>query len=65
MTHLCVIQASAYGKCVTATTIGKQELQKDLCVKEFQALKTCFLNAVSTMENQIYGDNVILIMSYK
>ncbi|XP_059892872.1 NADH dehydrogenase [ubiquinone] 1 alpha subcomplex assembly factor 8 [Gadus macrocephalus] len=41
----CPGEASAYGKCVTATTIGKQELQKDLCVKEFQALKTCFLNA--------------------
>uniref|UniRef100_A0A8C7E0V4 Uncharacterized protein n=1 Tax=Oncorhynchus kisutch TaxID=8019 RepID=A0A8C7E0V4_ONCKI len=33
--------AAAYGKCVTATTTGRQELRKDLCVKEFDALKTC------------------------
>ncbi|KAG5262932.1 hypothetical protein AALO_G00280600 [Alosa alosa] len=41
----CVPEATAYGKCVTATTVGKQELQKDLCVKEFEALKTCFTSA--------------------
>ena len=41
-----VVQASAYGKCVVATTTNKQELKKDLCVKEFEALKACFLNAV-------------------
>ncbi|KAK0149154.1 NADH dehydrogenase [ubiquinone] 1 alpha subcomplex assembly factor 8 [Merluccius polli] len=38
--------ASAYGKCVVATTTNKQELKKDLCVKEFEALKACFLKAV-------------------
>lgn len=36
-----------YGKCVAATTTGTQELKKDLCAKEFEALKTCFVNAVS------------------
>ncbi|CAL8302027.1 unnamed protein product [Lota lota] len=41
----CPEEASAYGKCVIGTTTGKQELKKDLCVKEFHALKTCFLNA--------------------
>lgn len=41
-----LLQAAAYGKCVAATTTGRQELKKDLCAKEFQALKTCFTNAV-------------------
>jgi len=36
-----------YGKCVAATTIGRQELRKDLCAREFEALKSCFVNAVS------------------
>lgn len=36
-----------YGKCVAATTTGTQELRKDLCAKEFEALKICFTNAVS------------------
>lgn len=40
-------QAAAYGRCVAATTSGRQELRKDLCSKEFGALKTCFINAVS------------------
>uniref|UniRef100_A0A8C5EPP7 Uncharacterized protein n=1 Tax=Gouania willdenowi TaxID=441366 RepID=A0A8C5EPP7_GOUWI len=39
--------ASVYGKCVAATTTSKRELKKDLCAKEFAALKTCFTNAVS------------------
>ncbi|KAL2078287.1 hypothetical protein ACEWY4_025972 [Coilia grayii] len=42
----CAVEATAYGKCVTATTVGKQELKKDLCLKEFEALKTCFTTAV-------------------
>ncbi|CAL8283659.1 unnamed protein product [Merluccius merluccius] len=42
----CPAEASAYGKCVVATTTNKQELKKDLCVKEFEALKACFLKAV-------------------
>ncbi|KAG7507489.1 hypothetical protein JOB18_035682 [Solea senegalensis] len=41
----CGSEAAAYGKCVSATTTGGQELKKDLCAKEFQALKTCFTNA--------------------
>ncbi|XP_023140778.1 NADH dehydrogenase [ubiquinone] 1 alpha subcomplex assembly factor 8 [Amphiprion ocellaris] len=41
----CADEAAVYGKCVAATTTGKQELKKDLCVKEFEALKTCFTNA--------------------
>lgn len=42
-----VNQGAAYGKCVAATTTGRQELKKDLCAREFEALKTCFVNAVS------------------
>ncbi|XP_030255841.1 NADH dehydrogenase [ubiquinone] 1 alpha subcomplex assembly factor 8 [Sparus aurata] len=41
----CAEEAAVYGKCVAATTTSRQELQKDLCAKEFQALKTCFINA--------------------
>ncbi|KAK5617401.1 hypothetical protein CRENBAI_006540 [Crenichthys baileyi] len=41
----CAEEAAVYGKCVAATTAGKQELKKDLCAKEFEALKTCFTNA--------------------
>lgn len=39
-------QAAVYGKCVASTTTGRQELKKDLCAKEFDALKTCFTTAV-------------------
>lgn len=48
-----MIQAAAYGKCVAATTTGKQELKKDLCAKEFEALKTCFTNAVSDKASNV------------
>uniref|UniRef100_A0A8C7ZD96 NADH:ubiquinone oxidoreductase complex assembly factor 8 n=1 Tax=Oryzias sinensis TaxID=183150 RepID=A0A8C7ZD96_9TELE len=41
----CADEAAAYGKCVAATTAGRQELKKDLCAKEFEALKTCFVKA--------------------
>ncbi|XP_076855618.1 NADH dehydrogenase [ubiquinone] 1 alpha subcomplex assembly factor 8 isoform X2 [Brachyhypopomus gauderio] len=42
----CSTEAAVYGRCVVATTTGKQELNKDLCVKEFTALKTCFTSAL-------------------
>uniref|UniRef100_A0A3Q0QYE5 NADH:ubiquinone oxidoreductase complex assembly factor 8 n=1 Tax=Amphilophus citrinellus TaxID=61819 RepID=A0A3Q0QYE5_AMPCI len=41
----CADEAALYGKCVAATTTGRQELKKDLCAKEFEALKICFTNA--------------------
>ncbi|MEQ2308788.1 hypothetical protein AMECASPLE_031815 [Ameca splendens] len=41
----CAGEAAVYGKCVAASTTGKQELKKDLCAKEFEVLKTCFTNA--------------------
>lgn len=50
-----VSQAAAYGKCVAATTTSRQELKKDLCSKEFGALKTCFMNAVSDCQKHSTG----------
>ncbi|XP_051523044.1 NADH dehydrogenase [ubiquinone] 1 alpha subcomplex assembly factor 8 [Myxocyprinus asiaticus] len=41
----CSAEAAAYGKCVSTTTIGKQELTKNMCAKEFEALKSCFESA--------------------
>ncbi|XP_036399097.1 NADH dehydrogenase [ubiquinone] 1 alpha subcomplex assembly factor 8 [Megalops cyprinoides] len=41
----CAGEAAAYGKCVSATTTGRQELRKDSCVAEFEALKKCFVSA--------------------
>ncbi|XP_067914813.1 NADH dehydrogenase [ubiquinone] 1 alpha subcomplex assembly factor 8 [Heterodontus francisci] len=42
----CAEEASAYGRCVATNTQGSQDLRKDMCAKEFQALKNCFtLNA--------------------
>uniref|UniRef100_A0A8C4Y767 Uncharacterized protein n=1 Tax=Gopherus evgoodei TaxID=1825980 RepID=A0A8C4Y767_9SAUR len=32
-------QAAAYGKCVAAMTTGHIKMQKDVCMKEFEALK--------------------------
>ncbi|TSK14786.1 NADH dehydrogenase [ubiquinone] 1 alpha subcomplex assembly factor 8 [Bagarius yarrelli] len=43
----CSVEAAAYSKCVVFTTTGNRELKKDLCLKEFEALKSCFINAVS------------------
>lgn len=41
----CADEAAVYGKCVAATMTGRQELKKDLCANEFEALKICFTNA--------------------
>ncbi|XP_041072614.1 NADH dehydrogenase [ubiquinone] 1 alpha subcomplex assembly factor 8 [Carcharodon carcharias] len=42
----CAEEASVYGRCVAANTQGSKDLRKDMCAKEFQALKSCFtLNA--------------------
>ncbi|KAJ0015802.1 hypothetical protein NQD34_014092 [Periophthalmus magnuspinnatus] len=49
----CSFEAAAYGKCVAATTTSKQEIKKDLCAKEFEALKTCFTNAVSNTSSRL------------
>uniref|UniRef100_A0A452GIK4 Uncharacterized protein n=1 Tax=Gopherus agassizii TaxID=38772 RepID=A0A452GIK4_9SAUR len=44
----CRDQAGAYGRCVAATTTGHTELRKDVCRKEFEALKQCFTQAAKT-----------------
>ncbi|XP_052615813.1 NADH dehydrogenase [ubiquinone] 1 alpha subcomplex assembly factor 8 isoform X1 [Peromyscus californicus insignis] len=38
-------QASAYGRCVQASTAPGGRLRKDLCVREFEALRSCFAAA--------------------
>lgn len=39
-------QASAYGRCVQASTAPGGRLRKDLCAREFEALRSCFAAAV-------------------
>ncbi|KAM7146091.1 NADH dehydrogenase [ubiquinone] 1 alpha subcomplex assembly factor 8 [Macrochelys suwanniensis] len=41
----CRDQAAAYGKCVAARATGPAELRRDVCAKEFAALKECFTQA--------------------
>ncbi|XP_018591835.1 NADH dehydrogenase [ubiquinone] 1 alpha subcomplex assembly factor 8 [Scleropages formosus] len=43
----CAGEAAEYGKCVCATAAAGsgKELRKDLCAKEFEALKACFRSA--------------------
>ncbi|KAK6478232.1 UNVERIFIED_CONTAM: hypothetical protein FKN15_040697 [Acipenser sinensis] len=41
----CAEEAAVYGKCVSVTTTGKQELTRNHCAKEFHALKNCFMSA--------------------
>ncbi|TRY99906.1 hypothetical protein DNTS_004339 [Danionella cerebrum] len=43
----CSAEATAYGKCVSAatTTSSKQELSRNSCVPEFEALRICFRSA--------------------
>ncbi|GAB1297154.1 NADH dehydrogenase [Apodemus speciosus] len=42
----CGAEASAYGKCVQASTAPGGRLSKDLCVREFEALRSCFAAAM-------------------
>uniref|UniRef100_A0A8C9LBB2 Uncharacterized protein n=1 Tax=Pavo cristatus TaxID=9049 RepID=A0A8C9LBB2_PAVCR len=37
--------ASAYGRCVAAASAGSAELRRDVCLREFQALRECFARA--------------------
>ncbi|XP_060027784.1 NADH dehydrogenase [ubiquinone] 1 alpha subcomplex assembly factor 8 isoform X3 [Erinaceus europaeus] len=41
----CGAEAAAYGRCVQASTAPGSHLRKDLCVKEFEALRSCFVAA--------------------
>uniref|UniRef100_V9LJG6 NADH:ubiquinone oxidoreductase complex assembly factor 8 n=1 Tax=Callorhinchus milii TaxID=7868 RepID=V9LJG6_CALMI len=43
----CAEDAALYGRCVAAAASRGQELKKDACAAEFQALKNCFTQAVS------------------
>uniref|UniRef100_A0A671PVM1 NADH:ubiquinone oxidoreductase complex assembly factor 8 n=1 Tax=Sinocyclocheilus anshuiensis TaxID=1608454 RepID=A0A671PVM1_9TELE len=43
--YIYIYDAAAYGKCVASTNTGKQELTKNMCVKEFEVLKICFQSA--------------------
>ncbi|XP_077611531.1 NADH dehydrogenase [ubiquinone] 1 alpha subcomplex assembly factor 8 isoform X4 [Crocuta crocuta] len=38
----CGAEAAAYGRCVQASTAPGGRLTKDLCVQEFEALRSCF-----------------------
>lgn len=40
----CSSQATVYGKCITARY---QDVHKDMCVKEFEAFRSCVQRAVS------------------
>lgn len=40
-------QAAAYGRCVQASAAPGGRLGKDLCAREFEALRSCFAAAVS------------------
>ncbi|XP_043441292.1 NADH dehydrogenase [ubiquinone] 1 alpha subcomplex assembly factor 8 isoform X1 [Panthera pardus] len=41
----CRAEAAAYGRCVQASTAPGGRLTKDLCVQEFEALRSCFAAA--------------------
>lgn len=42
----CGAEAAAYGRCVQASTAPGGRLTKDLCAREFEALRSCFAAAV-------------------
>lgn len=41
----CGAEAAAYGRCVQASTAPGGRLRRDLCVREFEALRSCFAAA--------------------
>ncbi|XP_034881696.1 NADH dehydrogenase [ubiquinone] 1 alpha subcomplex assembly factor 8 [Mirounga leonina] len=41
----CGPEAAAYGGCVQASTAPGGRLTKDLCAREFEALRSCFAAA--------------------
>ena len=40
--NLCPVQVANYGKCII---LKEAEIEKDSCVKEFAAMRKCFLQA--------------------
>uniref|UniRef100_A0A8C8YQE1 NADH:ubiquinone oxidoreductase complex assembly factor 8 n=1 Tax=Prolemur simus TaxID=1328070 RepID=A0A8C8YQE1_PROSS len=43
----CGPEAAAYGRCVQASTAPGGRLSKDLCAREFEALRSCFAAALT------------------
>ncbi|XP_058531678.1 NADH dehydrogenase [ubiquinone] 1 alpha subcomplex assembly factor 8 [Ochotona princeps] len=43
----CGAEAAAYGRCVRASTAPGGRLGRDLCVREFEALRSCVAAAAS------------------
>ncbi|MBZ3891753.1 hypothetical protein SUZIE_214530 [Sciurus carolinensis] len=41
----CGAEAAAYGRCVQASTAPGGRLSKDVCAREFEALRSCFAAA--------------------
>ncbi|XP_008826887.1 NADH dehydrogenase [ubiquinone] 1 alpha subcomplex assembly factor 8 [Nannospalax galili] len=41
----CGAEATAYGRCVQAATAPGGSLRKNLCAREFEALRSCFAAA--------------------
>uniref|UniRef100_A0A8C0XV52 NADH dehydrogenase [ubiquinone] 1 alpha subcomplex assembly factor 8 n=1 Tax=Castor canadensis TaxID=51338 RepID=A0A8C0XV52_CASCN len=41
----CGAEAAAYGRCVQASAAPGGRLGKDLCAREFEALRSCFAAA--------------------
>ncbi|XP_068920210.1 NADH dehydrogenase [ubiquinone] 1 alpha subcomplex assembly factor 8 [Petaurus breviceps papuanus] len=51
----CGVEAAAYGKCVQAATAPGQDLRRNLCAKEFEALRNCFVAVVRAAAGPSYG----------
>ncbi|KAG8446496.1 hypothetical protein GDO86_014087 [Hymenochirus boettgeri] len=45
----CRVQVLSYGKCVSASTSGRNELRRGACAKEFEDLKQCMMTAKRRM----------------
>ncbi|KAF7471365.1 Hypothetical predicted protein [Marmota monax] len=53
----CGAEAAAYGRCVQASTAPGGRLSKDVCAREFEALRSCFAAAVGqeNLEGKFLG----------
>ncbi|XP_056673328.1 NADH dehydrogenase [ubiquinone] 1 alpha subcomplex assembly factor 8 isoform X1 [Monodelphis domestica] len=50
----CGVEAAAYGKCIQAATAPGGDLRRNLCAKEFEALRNCFLAVVRVAVGPCY-----------
>ncbi|XP_072208395.1 NADH dehydrogenase [ubiquinone] 1 alpha subcomplex assembly factor 8 [Excalfactoria chinensis] len=48
----CGEQAAAYGRCVAAASAGSAELRRDVCLREFRALRECCAKEVGPVRQQ-------------